>query len=197
MNWFDVAIIIFIFFFVAIEVEGCHLCFLQKTLPRRLQRLQLLPVSPNQLQPSEYVIEYSGNPAVTYRSVGRRMTAIKSSENDNMPLVWKQSEENDENGTDDKEVLNSDNDDQGLKDLMVSWIKWYRNTLSPIMPPNCRFLPSCSNYAIDAIETYGAVKGGVLTAWRILRCNPFGGAGYDPPIWPPPGFFAGSNKQRW
>jgi putative membrane protein insertion efficiency factor len=85
----------------------------------------------------------------------------------------------------------------GLKDVMISWIKWYRNTLSPIMPPNCRFFPSCSVYAIDAIEKFGSVKGGVLTGWRILRCNPLGGAGYDPPQWPPPGFRAGTNTKRW
>ena len=195
-RWLDVAILLFL---VVVKVKGCHLCFLQKTLPR-LRRIQ---VDPNQPLPSpEYVVGNSGVSAVLYRSVGRQLTAIDSSEHDNVQLVWKQSEEDDDSrsnsDTDDKKVSNKDdNDDQGLKELMISWIKWYRNTLSPIMPPNCRFFPSCSNYAIQAIETHGAIKGGVLTAWRILRCNPFGGAGYDPPIWPPPGFFAGSNKQRW
>lgn len=74
-----------------------------------------------------------------------------------------------------------------LKKFMISGIKWYRNTLSPIMPPNCRFVPSCSNYAIQAITEFGALRGGVLTAWRLLRCNPLGPSGYDPPMWPPPG----------
>eukprot|EP01036_Dinobryon_divergens_P023700 gene23700-32079_t len=63
------------------------------------------------------------------------------------------------------------------------------------MPPNCRFLPTCSSYGLEAIETYGPWKGGLLTAWRILRCNPLGGRGYDPPKWPPPNFFAGSTSR--
>jgi len=83
-----------------------------------------------------------------------------------------------------------------LKELMLKSIRWYRNTLSPIMPPNCRFLPSCSQYGLDAIDKFGPIKGGVLIAWRIARCNPFGGSGYDPPVWPPPSWFSGSNSRR-
>lgn len=82
-----------------------------------------------------------------------------------------------------------------LKNYMLSAIKFYRKALSPLMPPNCRFLPTCSSYGLEAIETYGPWKGGILTAWRILRCNPFGGRGYDPPKWPPPNFFAGSTSR--
>ncbi len=76
-----------------------------------------------------------------------------------------------------------------LKQLMLSSIRWYRKTLSPIMPPNCRFQPSCSNYGIQAIEEFGPTRGGILTAWRIFRCNPLGGSGYDPPEWPPCSYF--------
>ena len=83
-----------------------------------------------------------------------------------------------------------------LKSVMIASIKWYRRELSPLMPPNCRFLPTCSNYAIQAIEEYGAIRGGLLTAWRIFRCNPFGGYGYDPPQWPPPSFFAGTGSAK-
>mmetsp|Transcript_3880 Transcript_3880/g.5335 ORF Transcript_3880/g.5335 Transcript_3880/m.5335 type:complete len:150 (+) Transcript_3880:1-450(+) len=86
-------------------------------------------------------------------------------------------------------------DGNSLKRFMLDSIKWYRKSLSPIMPPNCRFFPSCSNYGIDAIEQFGPWKGGFLTAWRIFRCNPFGGSGYDPPKWPPPNFFSGSNSR--
>ena len=75
-----------------------------------------------------------------------------------------------------------------VKGKMIDAIKWYRSTLSPIMQPNCRFFPSCSNYAMQAINEYGPWKGGILTAWRLLRCNPIGGSGYDPPMWPPPSF---------
>ena len=85
---------------------------------------------------------------------------------------------------------------ESIKKVMKSSIMWYKDYLSPILPPRCRFLPSYSSYGLEAIDKYGPVKGGILTAWRILRCNPFGGSGYDPPIWPPPGYFAGSTTKR-
>ena len=72
-----------------------------------------------------------------------------------------------------------------LVQLSISLIDFYRNELSPFMPKSCRFIPSCSNYAFEAYTKYGAGKGFILTAWRIARCNPFGGRGYDPPRWPP------------
>ena len=52
--------------------------------------------------------------------------------------------------------------------------------ISPLTPPVCRFTPSCSNYAIQAIRKHGPFKGLALAVWRILRCNPWGGSGYDP-----------------
>jgi putative membrane protein insertion efficiency factor len=94
---------------------------------------------------------------------------------------------------------NGDDEDEAkepnpkLKEAMLGAINWYRSTLSPLMPKNCRFLPTCSQYGLDSISKYGSVKGGVLTAWRVLRCNPLGGSGYDAPVWPPPSYFAGSN----
>ena len=55
-----------------------------------------------------------------------------------------------------------------------------RKTISPLMPPTCRFVPSCSEYGYEAVARYGILSGGRLAVWRILRCNPFGGSGYDP-----------------
>jgi len=59
-------------------------------------------------------------------------------------------------------------------------IKFYRKYLSPIKRGQCIYIPTCSQYGLEAIEKYGAWKGGLLTAWRILRCNPFAKGGYDP-----------------
>lgn len=59
-------------------------------------------------------------------------------------------------------------------------IRFYRRQISPSIPPCCRFTPTCSQYALQAIERYGALKGGGLALWRILRCNPFHPGGYDP-----------------
>ena len=86
-----------------------------------------------------------------------------------------------------------------LKEFMLAAIEWYRSSLSPLMPKNCRFLPTCSQYGLDAIKRHGSLGGGVLTAWRILRCNPFGGSGYDPvpsAAFPLPPYNAGSNSNK-
>lgn len=60
-----------------------------------------------------------------------------------------------------------------MKKLMLSLIRFYRAAISPYRPPCCRFIPTCSAYALEAVEKYGAVKGGVLALRRLLRCHPF------------------------
>jgi uncharacterized protein len=75
---------------------------------------------------------------------------------------------------------------------MLGVIAVYQSAIGPMMGKNCRFVPSCSDYFKEAIETYGPTKGAILIAWRLLRCNPAGGSGYDPVAWPPVGFRAGS-----
>jgi len=64
--------------------------------------------------------------------------------------------------------------------LALRLIAGYRRLLSPVLPPACRFVPTCSEYGYEAIAKYGIIRGGALAARRILRCNPFGGSGYDP-----------------
>ncbi len=64
--------------------------------------------------------------------------------------------------------------------LMIRMIRYYQNHMSPSKPARCRFIPTCSQYAIEAIEIHGPVKGLGKAIWRVLRCNPFGGSGYDP-----------------
>ncbi len=59
-------------------------------------------------------------------------------------------------------------------------IRFYQLSISPMLPASCRYVPSCSQYAIEAIETHGAIKGSILAAKRIARCHPWGGSGYDP-----------------
>ena len=67
-----------------------------------------------------------------------------------------------------------------MKKLLLSLIRFYRRSISPLFPPSCRFVPTCSQYALEAIEKYGALKGGWMAFRRILRCNPFHKGGYDP-----------------
>lgn len=64
--------------------------------------------------------------------------------------------------------------------ILVKLIKIYQKFISPMFPPSCRFYPTCSEYAVQAITKYGAMKGGVKAVWRILRCNPFNKGGFDP-----------------
>lgn len=66
-----------------------------------------------------------------------------------------------------------------IRAVLVGSIRTYRAVLSPALGGRCRFYPSCSHYAQDAIELRGAVRGGALAVWRILRCNPFGRGGIE------------------
>ena len=60
-----------------------------------------------------------------------------------------------------------------MKKLLLSAIRWYQNSISPLRPPCCRFIPTCSAYALEAVEKYGALKGGWLALRRVMRCHPF------------------------
>ena len=60
-----------------------------------------------------------------------------------------------------------------MKRILLALIRWYRRDISPNRPPCCRFIPTCSTYALEAVEVHGALKGGALAVWRILRCHPF------------------------
>ncbi|MCI5191553.1 MAG: membrane protein insertion efficiency factor YidD [Candidatus Electrothrix sp. AU1_5] len=64
--------------------------------------------------------------------------------------------------------------------LLLMLVKGYRYGISPLFPPCCRYVPTCSEYAVEAIARYGALRGGWLAFCRILRCHPFAAGGYDP-----------------
>jgi hypothetical protein len=67
-----------------------------------------------------------------------------------------------------------------MKTALLFLIRFYRAAISPLFPPSCRYVPTCSAYAMEAIGKYGAAKGGWLALRRILRCHPFHKGGYDP-----------------
>lgn len=67
-----------------------------------------------------------------------------------------------------------------MKYLVLSFLRLYKTLLSPFLPPACRFEPTCSTYAMQAVEKYGAIKGTWLGVKRILRCQPFCKGGFDP-----------------
>ncbi len=67
-----------------------------------------------------------------------------------------------------------------MKHLLILPILLYRKLLSPLMPPTCRFRPTCSSYAVTALRQHGTLRGSWLAIWRLLRCHPFTEAGHDP-----------------
>ena len=67
-----------------------------------------------------------------------------------------------------------------MKQFMIAGIRFYQKYLSPLKTTKCPYIPSCSAYGLEAIQKYGAWKGGWMALWRIMRCNPFSHGGYDP-----------------
>ena len=67
-----------------------------------------------------------------------------------------------------------------MRSLVLAPIRVYQRLISPLLPRRCKYEPTCSRYAVDAIEEFGALRGVVLAVWRVLRCNPWSHGGYDP-----------------
>ena len=68
------------------------------------------------------------------------------------------------------------------KAMVLFLLRAYKWVLSPLLPPSCRYLPTCSEYAMEAVERYGALRGGWMAAGRVLRCHPFVRGGFDPVV---------------
>jgi uncharacterized protein len=69
-----------------------------------------------------------------------------------------------------------------MRKLAQLALRGYKRWLSPMLPAACRYVPTCSEYAEQAIERFGLVRGGAMALWRLLRCHPFGGHGWDPVV---------------
>ena len=66
------------------------------------------------------------------------------------------------------------------KYFVLRFLRAYKWMISPLLPPSCRYVPSCSEYAMEAVDRYGALRGGAMAIWRVLRCHPFVKGGFDP-----------------
>jgi putative membrane protein insertion efficiency factor len=67
-----------------------------------------------------------------------------------------------------------------VRAIALAPIRFYQRFVSPLLPRRCKYLPTCSAYAVDAVRDYGVLRGFVLAGWRLLRCNPWSDGGYDP-----------------
>lgn len=67
-----------------------------------------------------------------------------------------------------------------MRGVLIGLIRVYQVLIRPLLPPSCRYTPGCSEYAVEAIRRFGVIGGPLLAAWRLLRCAPWGGWGYDP-----------------
>ncbi|MBI1740156.1 MAG: membrane protein insertion efficiency factor YidD [Acidobacteriales bacterium] len=67
-----------------------------------------------------------------------------------------------------------------MKTLALWLLRTYKRWISPSLPPSCRYVPTCSEYAMEAVERFGVLRGGLMAAWRLLRCHPFAKGGYEP-----------------
>ena len=67
-----------------------------------------------------------------------------------------------------------------MRSLVQLALRGYKRWISPMLPAACRYVPTCSEYAEEAVERYGVLRGGAMAVWRLLRCHPFGGSGWDP-----------------
>jgi putative membrane protein insertion efficiency factor len=66
--------------------------------------------------------------------------------------------------------------------VVLCLLRAYKWAISPMLLPSCRYVPTCSEYAMEAVERYGALRGGLMAVWRLLRCHPFAHGGYDPVV---------------
>lgn len=82
-----------------------------------------------------------------------------------------------------------------MKKIIIALLRGYKKYISPRLGNNCRFSPTCSEYAMEAVEIHGSLKGVLLSTWRVLRCNPLGKAGYDPP--PEKGKWRNPGRRLW
>ena len=69
-----------------------------------------------------------------------------------------------------------------MRSLALSLLRIYKRWISPAFPPSCRYVPTCSEYATEAVDRYGALRGGAMAAWRLLRCHPLAKGGLDPVV---------------
>ncbi|XP_010543275.1 PREDICTED: UPF0161 protein At3g09310 [Tarenaya hassleriana] len=130
----------------------------------------LVSVNPNGLKSINFP-QKSSKTYLKFHSDHRKIAQLRCSSSNGSPS------NSDPDSPQDGEVENL-----GVK-AALAMLRFYKREISPVIPRSCRYVPTCSEYSMEAYKKYGVVKGTALTAWRLCRCNPLGGSGFDPPRW--------------
>ncbi|CAN1304282.1 UPF0161 protein At3g09310 [Linum perenne] len=142
-----------------------------------------IPNVPQPQSASFNSINSSPTIGLTRQSFNISIKTLRGKEIRRSSIVVRDSDQN--NNTEEEEKEKS----VGVK-AALSVLRFYKREISPLLPRSCRYVPTCSEYSMIAYNKYGFSKGTVLTVWRLCRCNPLGGTGFDPPRWfgedPPP-----------
>lgn len=142
-------------------------------VPISKERIHGVPTNP----PTRITLPRSAVTCETLAPFPRKSQSIRSSSSSDHQTKEEEEEESSEISIQDEEVR-----DPGVK-AALSMLKFYKREISPLLPSSCRYVPTCSEYSMEAYKKYGVAKGTILTAWRLCRCNPLGGYGFDPPRW--------------
>ena len=110
--------------------------------------------------------------------VERQRTSLSQVHNKLKRILHAESnDEKDETKSDEQNTVDEKQEVEVMSQSMIMAIGFYKQFISPLLPPACRFLPTCSQYGVQAIEQFGPTRGVILTAWRLARCSPLGGKG--------------------
>ena len=172
--------------------QACQQCVREQApvllrLPHRRQRVQHEQhrLTPRPAPATKRNVEHEPviTPVTALPSLGQQQQPGEGKSIELLPLPQHQEQQQELEQQDTQQV-----EDNPAVQAALAALRFYKAAISPLLPPSCRYIPTCSSYAMDAFSGYGFLRGGVLTAWRLLRCAPWGrGDRYDPVRWPPPG----------
>lgn len=175
-------------FIVLFETDGCQSCVFPKTLPSPRHHAHAPSAVAMSLRNRPIQLSKSFLGFIAFKSLQKPIiqpvavaVGVLVTQRCMSAILLSDGQEEDN----DKDTKEQGKEEKPMTEAMVATIGIYKNYISPLLPPACRFVPTCSQYGVQAIEEFGPSKGCILTAWRLLRCSPFGGKGYDPPKWPP------------
>ncbi|CAN1849705.1 UPF0161 protein At3g09310 [Linum perenne] len=149
-----------------------------------------IPNVPQPQSASFNSINSSPTIGLTRRSFTISIKTLRGNEIRRSSIVVRDSDQNNNAQEEEEEYEEEEKEKSVGVKAALSVLRFYKREISPLLPRSCRYVPTCSEYSMIAYNKYGFSKGTILTVWRLCRCNPLGGTGFDPPRWfgedPPP-----------